>query len=512
MMYKSRLITVLLFFSIAFIYTATAQKITYTEPDKNEPNKTNFEILGRYNGNYLIYKNYRSATYISVYDANMKLKENVALEFMPERIIEADMVTYPDFTYLFYQFQKKSIVYSMVVKIGPDGKNLSQPIELDTTAVGLGNSGRIYSILPSEDKQKILVFKVNSRDEKKYVFKTLLYDKDLTPLHNSRLLLRMNDRNDFLTDFNMDNDGNLVFGRGIRAGSGENINRFFLVIKPAVADSFAFSELRLDNISMDEVKLRMDNTNNRYLFTGFYYKGKRNGAIEGISNAIYDKAARDWVIKNVIPLGKELRDDARGENNIKNAFDDYYIRQIVIKKDGGFVVAAESIYQTSRGGSNGFNRWDNFYGSYGNSFDYYRYGGYSPYGYNRWGGFSNQTRYHADNVMVAAFDKEGKLTMSNFVRKSQYDDENESMVSYQVINTGNALSFLYNDYEKRDVVLSYQTIAADGKVTRPPTLKSLDKGYSFFPRFAKQVSSTVVIVPCAYRNYLTFAKLDFAAN
>ena len=234
---------------------------------------------------------------------------------------------------------------------------MTKPIELDTTHIGIGRDDRVYSILPSEDKQKIIVFKVNSRDEKRYMFKTLLFSQDISLIHSGRLELRMNDRNDFLSDFNLDNDGNLVFGRGIRPGSSENINRFFLIVKPAAADSFAIKELKLENISLDEVKLRMDNFNNRYLFTGFYYKGKRTGSIEGITNAIFDKTTNDWVIKNVIPLGQELREDARGDNNIKNAFDDYYIKQIIIKKDGGFVVAAESNYQTSRGNANGFNRW-----------------------------------------------------------------------------------------------------------------------------------------------------------
>jgi hypothetical protein len=118
-------------------------------------------------------------------------------------------------------------------------------------------------------------------------------------------------------------------------------------------------------------------------------------------------------------------------------------------------------------------------------------------------------RYHADNIIIGAFDKEGKLTLSNTIRKSQFDDDNEAMVSYQMVNTGDALRFIYNDYEKRDVVLTYQSIDAQGNVTRPPTLKNLDKGYNFLPRFGKQVASHTTIIPCVFRNYLCFAKLDF---
>lgn len=490
-------------------FQAPAQKITYSEPDRNEAKQLDFEIIGKYNNNFLIYKNYRGAAYISVYDNDMKLKGNESLQRIGDRILDANFVNYPEFAYMFYQFQKKNIVYSWVVKIGAEGKMISDPVELDTTQVG-GNSGdRVYTVIASEDKQKIMVFKINSRDERDYVFKTLLFDKDMNLVHTGRLDMKMGDRNDFLTDFNLDNDGNLVFGRGVRPGSSENIIKFHLAIKPALADTFAIKELKLENISLDEVKLRMDNLNNRYLFTGFYYKGKRTGSIEGIANAIYDKASNDWVIKNIIPLGQDLREDAKGDNNAKNAFDDYYIKQITIRKDGGFVVVAESNYQTSRGNPYSYNRWGNMYYPYFNNYSYYGgYGGYYPYGWNRWN-TGSLTRYHADNIIIGAFDKEGKLTLSNTIRKAQFDDDNQANVSYQMVNTGDALRFVYNDYEKRDVVLTYQSIDAQGNVTRPPTMKNLDKGYSFMPRLGKQVSQRSTIIPCMYRNYLCFAKVEF---
>jgi len=57
--------------------------------------------------------------------------------------------------------------------------------------------------------------------------------------------------------------------------------------------------------------------------------------------------------------------------------------------------------------------------------------------------------------------------------------------------------------------LQAQSIDAQGKVTLTPTLKELDKGYQFMPRYIKQVSSREVLLPCQYRNYLCFAKIEF---
>jgi hypothetical protein len=111
--------------------------------------------------------------------------------------------------------------------------------------------------------------------------------------------------------------------------------------------------------------------------------------------------------------------------------------------------------------------------------------------------------------VIGAFDQDGKLIFTNTLRKRQYDDDHDAMVSYPIANPGDALRLIYNDYEKRDIVLTYQSIDARGQVTRPPTMKNLDKGVSFLPKYSKQVSSRVMIIPCLYRNYLCFAKLEF---
>ena len=80
-----------------------------------------------------------------------------------------------------------------------------------------------------------------------------------------------------------------------------------------------------------------------------------------------------------------------------------------------------------------------------------------------------------------------------------------------MVNTGNGLQYLYNDYDKRGsgVVLSYQTLNTEGRIIRNPTIKGLAKDYNFLAKYARQVGIRTVIIPCLYRNGLCFAKLDF---
>jgi hypothetical protein len=111
--------------------------------------------------------------------------------------------------------------------------------------------------------------------------------------------------------------------------------------------------------------------------------------------------------------------------------------------------------------------------------------------------------------MILAFDKDGNMDWNNVIPKSQFDDESDGMVSHQLMNTGGEIHFLFNLYERRTLLLNDQIIGPDGKITRKPTMKGLDRNTEFMPRYGKQISGRSIVIPCQYRNYLTFAKVDF---
>jgi len=491
----------------------SAQKIAYSEPEREDSRRTDFEIIGKIGNNYQVFKNNRSENAICIYDNSMKLIERVNLDFMPDHWINADFIAYPDFSYLIYQYQKKSIVYCSLAKIDDKGKTMGEPVVLDTTHIGWAANNKIYNAIYSEDKQRIMIFKINSKNPKNFVFTTLLFNSDMKLIvEKQRLLLPMEERNDFFSDFLLDNDGNLVFGKLMKNGGSDYISRVLLVAKPAEVDSFVTRDLGNNDKVLDEVKIKIDNTNKRCLFTAFYYKQKR-GNIEGLYTVGWDKDSKSLYNESFIVFNDELRNQAKSSDaSVKMAFNDYFIKNLLTRKDGSFVIIGESEYTTSRAGA--FNRWD--YLSWNNPWSYNSYDSYyySP-GYNRWYSpwnrwtSSQAVRYHAENILVLYFDKDAKLIWANVIPKSQYDDESDNLISHQVMITGGQLHFMFNQYERKNLMLNDQSVGPDGKITRYPTLKSLDRGYEFMPRYGKQVSAKELLVPCMYRNYLCFAKLEF---
>ena len=495
-------------FLMGLLTSVNAQRIVISEYDKEDSRRMDFEIIGKMGNNYLIYKNIRNESFICLYDNEMKLIKKVKHEYLPDdKMINVDFFTYPDFIYAIYQYQRRNIVHCAAVKLNGMGEKVSDPVELDTTSLGGSGNNKIYTTLSSEDKKKIIIFKINSKNKEKFVITTKLYNADLELQKRTILPMAMDDRNDYLGEFAMDNEGNLVFSKFYR-NSNESISKASIIIKRATEDSFIYYKLNLEKTYLDELRIKVDNTNQRYLLSAFYYS-QRRGNIEGLYFLAMDKNSWKPVLEKSFVLDEDLRQEARGESNLKMAFNDYFIRNIFIKKNGGFVVDAEAFYTTSR--SSAWNRWDYMYGSpFSSPYDYYYY---SPYGSSYWwrrGGSSNQAvRYHADNLTIFSFSNKGDLEWSNVIKKEQFDDESDDRISYNVINTGGQLHFLFNMQEKKSLLMNDFSLSPDGQVTHYPTLKGLDKGHEFMPKHGKQISAKQFIVPCIYRNFICFAKIEF---
>ena len=97
----------------------------------------------------------------------------------------------------------------------------------------------------------------------------------------------------------------------------------------------------------------------------------------------------------------------------------------------------------------------------------------------------------------------------NVILKNQSNDNDDSYLSFGLMNSGPELNFLYIEKERNAQIVSNQSVSTYGKLYRYPTLKTRESGYQFMPRLAKQVGQRRLIVPVVKRGNLGFAKLDF---
>ena len=71
-------------------------------------------------------------------------------------------------------------------------------------------------------------------------------------------MIPMEERNDFINDFYLDNDGDMVFSKFFR-NSNDNISKAAFVVKYAQADTLLMNELNIEKTWLDEIHIKVDN-------------------------------------------------------------------------------------------------------------------------------------------------------------------------------------------------------------------------------------------------------------
>lgn len=486
-----------------------AQNITYSAVHSEPARDVNFEILGKVGSNYLVFKNMRERNIMQVFDQDMKELSNQRLKEIPDKVLNVDFITYPNYALMVYQYKRNSVLHCDALKIDGSGNVVGSVVKIDTTRVGMQSGNDIYSTIYSEDKNRILIYKLHERYDKLHVV-TKLYSPDLLLQDSTRSVIDYNDRREQFSPFQITNDGTIFFTKETKPGSRENIAVLEVITNKLRSNEFKSTAVNLQNKYIDGVQIKIDNLNNNYIINSFYYDGKRSASIEGLFTASLDKDTDS--VKSVInKFDDSLRLKMNTSGKFRTAFDNLFLQNIFVKRDGSYVLVAEDYYTQSQGNFNSWNRWDYLYGNpYGMNNSFYWNSPY--YRYNRFNNFNTprSTLYFYDNVLIMSVDSSLKLNWNNVILKKQTDSDDDSFLSFGTMNTGGEINFLYIEREKNTQIISNQSISTYGKLYRYPTLKTRERGYQFMPRLAKQVGAKQMIMPCVYRGNICFAKVDFS--
>lgn len=489
--------------------TALAQKeISFSDYRNEDDLDISFEILGKMKGNYLIYKSVRWKHMLAYYDSSMHLAKSMRISFIPEKTFNIDFITYPDFFYMVYQYQKNSVVYCMGVKMGVDGKKLSEPVLMDTTKLGLLADNKIYSTIYSQDKQKIMVYKMLRKNQDLTIV-SKIYNASLAMIDSTREVTQVNDKTDSYGDIYLANNGDQVLTKLSLTNFGKKINGVEMMIRQFGAKKYIVKPISFTDKFFDDINVKLDNQNGQCIVNSLYYeKGSEN--IKGVFSVLMN--IHDGEVKKM--AFNEFSDSLRSiasKTVFKSAFDNFSIQQVIAKKDGGFIMAAEDNYVQARYSQSYVNRYnslgtfDNYNTGYYSNSAYYN-GFYRPF--SSFNNYQSQTFYY-DNILVLSFDSSLTMQWNVVIPKEQTDEGNDNFLSYSIMNMGRELHFLYVERLSNTQVVSNQSVQPNGTLKRYPTFKSREKGFEFMPRSAKQVDYGEMIIPCVYRNNVAFARVIF---
>ena len=447
-----------------------------------------FSVVGKISNRIYTYRSDANGFYLEAYNDNMEKMATVMLDFFPKKIYETRFVAYTDKIIVLYQAVESGKVIQYAALLDEKGRLLKGPLQLTSVKTGIWGPNKDYfSSAVSDDKKQIVVYGIEEKGND-LQFSGIWIDDALSILQRSNASFHTD--NDLAHNEGIiDNNGNFYLPVSTPTGARNYADQVWLLTMSKGARRFVVKELPLNEMYATSLYMKLDNVNNR-IYAGGFYSDKKNGNYEGVLYAYYDLNDSTWHNRKHIAFDEQLR-YATGERNKKRAFNDYVVKQMILKKDGGFVLIAEDFFVTTRTTTPG---WGGYY------YSYY----YSP--------FMNQNirEYNYNDIFVVSYDGSGSRDWHAFVRKNQYSQEDGGIFSsYGLINTGGTLGFLFNDFNTRTSTIQLATVGGSGKVDMRSLAAGTATDPDWLPRSGKQIGLREMVIPCLRKRQISFAKIVF---
>lgn len=485
---KTLLLTLFLAFFFGITPIVQAQKVIYTEYAPYDVRSSNLSIVGKVNGVLYTFRSYGKEYFLDAYNDGMVKTATVVLDFFPEKIYKVRFVPFEDRMLVLYQSQEGTRITQYAAMLNDKGMLQKTPLKIDekrTSFFGVAGEKEFFASAVSENREHIMVYSALNKN------KTLDFSGYWLDVSTMKVVKKIKYKykaNDVVAN----NDGLL-----------SNSGQFFLPVYTVMGNRNFSDEYTILSVTKEEGVFKkttlpigdnyleypfqkIDNAKGKIHFASFY-STKKNGNNEGVAAATFDANTLSFSTPNFIPFD----DDMRGETGVRRkerALNEFKINQLIVKNDGGFVVAAEETYISTQ---SNFMPGVGFYSFY-----------YSP--------MMAQTirEYHYNDILLLSYNGNQQKEWHTFLRKEQYSQEDGGMFSsYSLLNTGGGLGFLFNDFNTRRSRIQLSSVAADGKVN----IGYMDAGSSddpdWLPRLGKQVDSREIVVPCLRKKQLCFAKI-----
>lgn len=465
----------------------SAQEVLYSSYEQFDIRNGDYSVAGKVGGRLYAYRNTGGDAYLDAYNDSMVRTATVILDFFPKKIYETRFVISGNSIIVLYQAIEGNKVVQYAALLDDRGRLQKGPIQLSEARTGLfGPTRNYFSSAVSEDKKTIVVYSAAEKGEQ-IDFEGKWIDEQLNVTHRNHTVYK-GDGNDLgHGDAIVTNEGTLYLPVYTPVGGKDFSDQLWMLGMPAQGGKFVAKELPMSNTFIANVYAKLDN-NNKRIYIGGFYSDKKNGNYIGVLYAYYDITTGDFMAKKTLPFDARLV-NATGERSKKHAFNDFKVKQLIVKNDGGFVLIAENYYMTTRS-------------SYSPGWGYYSW--YAP------NMATNVREYHYNDILALSYNGDGSKQWDAFVRKEQYSQEDGGIFSsYALLNSGGTLAFLFNDFNTSRSRIQLATIDGEGNTNMRSFNADRENDPDWLPASGKQVSAREMIVPCLKRKQICFAKIVF---
>jgi hypothetical protein len=456
-----------------------AQNVTISE-DLTVRNDVGYELLGRYKGNILLFRDKNDNFEVNAFDEQMRTAWTHKLEFPEKKIQILDAVQGKDYFAVIYKCKDKGNTLVKVHRFDANAKFI------DSTTIK--NYGQHFMpIVPtsifSENKKMTMIYSY-SQDESLEASAFDLENMKILWQKNITLAPEVNFRENFsqvlLSDkgqclFVFKKENNSLFG-----ASEES----FMISETSIGEN-RFYRVPFKNYTVFEVQFGIDNLNQQLCAAGLIAESSKNRPTGCFFLRITNEAQK----LSIEDFDDELVSIMAGKKVTNNkGLPDLKPKTILMRKDGGAVVLLEDQKEYSRAGSTVHNT--NFATS------------------DASGRFV--VDYYADNIVAISFNPDGTVHWKKVLPKKQFSQDDDGIFSsYAVMKTPNSVRLLFNDDIRAETTTSEYIMHGDGLVDRHSMFNTTNQDILLRFQDALQISSDETVIPSEYRGKLKLVRIRY---
>jgi hypothetical protein len=465
---------------------SVGQEVLFAPFEKYDYQTGEYAVVGKVGGWVYCYQNSREGALLTAYDDSMHKQAIVMLDFFPIKIYSTKFYAYPDHINVLYQALEGNKVIQYAAQLDERGILKGKPIQIGVTKTSIFGAMRTYYYNAiSENKQHIVVYSVTNKG-KEIIYDIKWLDANMQLVGKSKATFKAEVDLDY-GDLNVGNDGTVYVMAYSPTGAHDYADNLWLLSLPAGATAFESVALPINDKYATSGYTKVDNANGKVYFGGFY-ADNRNGDKAGVIFSAYDMSSKAYQTVKLMPFDQQMMQLTGARS--KSSFNDFEVKQVIPKTDGGFVLVSEAIYISTRANyTPGFGYYSSFY---------------SPY---------NTTmvkEYHFEDILAISYNKEGAYDWGAIIPKNQYSqDDGGIFASYSLLNSGGSLAFLFNDFNTSHSRIQLATIDPNGKVISNTFSVQGNDDKDWLPSAGKQVASRTLIIPCLRKKQICFAKVVF---
>ncbi len=437
-----------------------------------------YEIIGRMRDRILLFRDRANGFEIQAFDNALRLSWSRELEDLSKdgTQILATVGTPDAFAVLFKQ-RYRGVAYLRAYKYDAGATRIDSAT-LKTYGEGVFTAPQI-EMVRSEDRN---IFVAINSSERNRIEATCFRLDRLEVLWDKVLLLNDAYQDISLRNMEVSNSGDFFIitewnNRRNRLSTHE------YQVLCVHADTTRLLRVPLPDFLTVDARFVFDNYNRALVGAGFYAERTRDRAngvfyvripLNGESTIRYESFS-DRVIS--VLRRKDVTDDTRGILNV-------VVRQLVLRQDGGVLIAAELYHEVQRGSLAGRGIWRD--------------------------GMRLVVDYYCDDVLLVTMNPDGSAHWMTVLHKKQYSQDDEATFSsFCLVRSPEKIYFLFNDEVKYENTCSEYIVSALGDVDRNSLLNTYGKNLRLRFRDALQISANECIVPSEFRNKLRLVLIRF---